>query len=69
VPIVCIDEVLEDFQIEVIDFMKMDIEGAELNALLGATASLPAGKIRAIAFESVTATLTRVLFSEIFGIY
>jgi FkbM family methyltransferase len=51
VPIVCIDEVVEEFQIDVIDFMKMDIEGAELDALLGATASLRAVKIRAIAFE------------------
>lgn len=51
VPIVCIDEVLEEFQIEVVDFMKMDIEGAELDALHGATSSLRAGKIRAIAFE------------------
>jgi FkbM family methyltransferase len=51
VPIVCIDDVVEEFQIEVIDFMKIDIEGAELDALHGATASLRAGKIRAIAFE------------------
>jgi hypothetical protein len=50
VPIVCVDKVIE-VQIEVIDFIKMDIEGAELDALHGATASLRAGKIRAIAFE------------------
>lgn len=51
VPVATLDEIIEQYCISVIDFMKMDIEGAELLALRGAGASLRAGKIRALSFE------------------
>jgi len=51
VTIKTLDEVIDAEQIEVIDFMKMDIEGHELFALRGAKRALAAGKIRALSFE------------------
>ena len=46
-----LDDIIEEHAIEVVDFMKMDIEGAELLALKGAAASFQARKIKAISFE------------------
>lgn len=46
-----LDEIIEAERIEVVDFMKMDIEGHELFALRGAKRALAAGKIRALSFE------------------
>lgn len=46
-----LDKVIESEKIEVVDFMKMDIEGHELFALRGAQRSLAAGKIHALSFE------------------
>lgn len=51
VPVVRLDDIIEEFQIEIVDFMKLDIEGAELDALLGADTALRSGTIRALSFE------------------
>ena len=51
VPVVRLDDVIEELQIETVDFLKMDIEGAEIDALHGAMVSLRAGTIRALSFE------------------
>jgi FkbM family methyltransferase len=51
VPVVRLDDIIEEFQIEIVDFIKLDIEGAELDALLGAAAALRSGTIRALSFE------------------
>ena len=51
VPVVRLDDIIEEFQIEIVDFLKLDIEGAELDALLGAAAALRSGAIRALSFE------------------
>lgn len=48
---VTVDQVIDEHGLEVVDFMKMDIEGHELHALRGASRSLRDGKIRALTFE------------------
>jgi FkbM family methyltransferase len=46
-----LDDIIEEHAIDTVDFMKMDIEGAELLALKGAQGSFRARKIKAISFE------------------
>lgn len=46
-----IDEFVEEKQIEIIDFLKIDTEGHELAILSGAQNTLAAGRIRFIQFE------------------
>jgi FkbM family methyltransferase len=48
---ITIDEVIEKYSIERVDFMKMDIEGHEFAALYGASQSLKNGAIKALSFE------------------
>lgn len=48
---IAIDDVVQEFNIERVDFMKMDIEGHEFNALKGAIKSLEGGVIKALSFE------------------
>jgi FkbM family methyltransferase len=51
VPVTTIDRVIASHSIEFIDFLKMDIEGHELDALKGAATSLSQNKIGALSFE------------------
>jgi FkbM family methyltransferase len=51
VPVVRLDDIIEEFQIEMVDFVKLDIEGAELDALFGAATALHSGTVRALSFE------------------
>lgn len=46
-----LDDVVREMQLEIIHFMKMDIEGHELFALRGAQQCLKRGQIRAFSFE------------------
>ncbi|MCM0593364.1 MAG: FkbM family methyltransferase [Gloeotrichia echinulata DEX184] len=46
-----LDQVIADYSIEFVDFLKMDIEGHEMEALLGASQALNDGKIGAMSFE------------------
>lgn len=48
---VTIDDVVEEYELDRIDFLKMDVEGHELSVLKGAMGSLQAGRIRALSFE------------------
>ena len=45
------DSFLTDAKIEYVDFLKLDMEGAEYDAIVGFEESLKSGKIRAIQFE------------------
>lgn len=51
VRVVTIDQVLDELEIETVDFMKLDIEGNELAALRGAGSSLASKRIKALSFE------------------
>lgn len=51
IEVVTIDDVIEERQIEFVDFMKMDLEGHELAALKGARRSMESGRIKALSFE------------------
>lgn len=48
---VSIDDVVEEYQLDRIDLLKMDVEGHELSVLEGAKRSLESGRIRALTFE------------------
>jgi FkbM family methyltransferase len=48
---VTIDETIERFGLDRVDFMKIDVEGHELEVLKGAMKSLSASRIRALSFE------------------
>jgi FkbM family methyltransferase len=45
------DSFLTDAKIDYVDFLKLDLEGAEYDAIVGFEESLKSGKIRAIQFE------------------
>jgi FkbM family methyltransferase len=51
VKVVTIDEVMAEYRIDVLDFLKLDLEGHELAALRGASESLETRRIKALAFE------------------
>jgi FkbM family methyltransferase len=51
VKVVTIDGVIADFGIDVVDFLKLDVEGHELAALHGAQESLVSRRIKALTFE------------------
>ena len=47
---ITIDEIVSEYNLEYIDFIKIDLEGHELEALKGAGKSLASGMIKALAF-------------------
>jgi FkbM family methyltransferase len=47
---ITIDEIVSEYNLEYIDFIKIDIEGHELEALKGAGKTLASGMIKALAF-------------------
>jgi FkbM family methyltransferase len=51
VPVITIDDLIEQRALKTVHFLKMDIEGHELFALKGAQRSLENGTIRALTFE------------------
>jgi FkbM family methyltransferase len=51
VPVRKLDDIIQENHLAAIDFMKLDVEGAELLALKGVEASLRCRKIKAISFE------------------
>ncbi len=51
VGVTTIDQVIEDYKLPYVDFVKIDIEGHELSAIRGAKNALAAGKIGAFLFE------------------
>jgi hypothetical protein len=51
VNVITIDDFITEYQIDVVDFMKLDIEGNELAALRGAQKAIESKRIRALTFE------------------
>lgn len=51
IPVVALDDIIREHGISRVDFVKLDIEGHEIEALKGAHASLERGIIRALSFE------------------
>jgi FkbM family methyltransferase len=65
VPVTTIDREVERWGIERIDLLKLDIEGAEFQALRGAAGSLGDGKVTTIAFEFGSANVySRTFFRD-----
>lgn len=62
-----IDSIVEEYQIDKVDFMKIDVEGAELDVLQGARRSLSRGIILCVSFEFGSANInSRIFFRDIF---
>jgi FkbM family methyltransferase len=69
VEVVRIDDFVRMRGIERIDFMKMDLEGGEHQALKGAAECLRSRRIRALSFEFGTSNVNaRVFFREIYDL-
>lgn len=69
VEVVRLDDVVQMRGIERIDFLKMDLEGAEYQALKGAAECLGSRRIRALSFEFGTSNVNaRVFFREIYDL-
>lgn len=65
VKVTTVDEELATRKIDRVDFMKIDVEGTELQVLRGAKAALDSGAIRALAFEFGSANIySRVFFRD-----
>jgi len=62
-----LDDFVTEHGIARIDFMKMDLEGAEFEALQGATECMRSGLLRALSFEfGVSNVNARVFFRDLF---
>lgn len=57
-----IDDIVDEYGLDRVDYMKMDIEGAELAALRGAEHSLRTHTIRALSFEFGSANINSCTF-------
>lgn len=65
VPVVTIDSIVVEHGVESIDLLKLDVEGAELDALRGAKGSLEDGTVRTVAFEFGSANIySRTFFRD-----
>lgn len=66
VQVVTLDQVIAAFDLDVVDFVKIDVEGHELAVLRGARQALQAGRIRALAFEFGSGNLnSRTFFHDL----
>lgn len=60
-----IDWIIEEYRVEKVDFMKLDVEGAELQALRGARRGLAEHIVRNLSFEFGSANVySRVFFRD-----
>jgi hypothetical protein len=67
VDVVRLDDLVKSQQINRIDFMKMDLEGAEFDALKGAANCMRTGMLQAFSFEfGISNVNSRVFFRDIF---
>lgn len=51
IEVVTVDETIDRFGIDIVDFMKLDVEGSELDVLLGSQKALRSKRIKAFTFE------------------
>lgn len=51
VPVETLDHIATKYELAIIDYLKLDLEGHELQALIGAKQLLDEGRIRALSFE------------------
>ncbi len=67
VPVIRLDDFVAQHSIRQIDFMKMDLEGGEFQALRGATECIKSGILRAFSFEfGISNVNSRVFFRDIY---
>jgi hypothetical protein len=67
VKVIRLDDFVEENGIDKIDFIKMDLEGAELEALHGATECMRTGLLQALSFEfGISDVNSRVFFRDFF---
>jgi FkbM family methyltransferase len=65
VKVTCIDKIIAEYSLDFVDFIKLDIEGHELEALKGAANAFADKKIGAFAFEFGTSnTNSRTFFRD-----
>jgi hypothetical protein len=70
VPVRKLDDIIQENDLPTIDFMKVDVEGAELLALQGAQDSLKQGKIKAISFEFGSGNInSRTFFRDFWDLF
>lgn len=64
--VVTIDDTMDELGIEIVDFMKVDVEGHEFSVLQGATRGLEAQRIRALTFEFGSGNInSRIFFHDL----
>jgi FkbM family methyltransferase len=69
VPVTTVDGELEAYGLDRVDFMKIDVEGAELRVLQGAQRALGRHAIRSFAFEFGSANIySRVFFRDLWDL-
>jgi FkbM family methyltransferase len=65
VKVTCIDKIIAEYSLDFVDFIKLDIEGHELEALKGASNAFANKKIGAFAFEfGASNTNSRTFFRD-----
>jgi FkbM family methyltransferase len=65
IPTIRLDDFVKERDLQRVDFLKMDLEGAELDALAGARESIESGLIRAVSFEfGVSNVNSRTFFRD-----
>ena len=70
VKVIRLDDFVKANHIDRIDFMKMDLEGAELEALNGAIECMRTGALRALSFEfGISDVNARVFFRDFFDLF
>jgi FkbM family methyltransferase len=70
VKVTCIDKIIEEYSLEFVDFIKLDIEGHELEALKGASKAFADKKVGAFAFEFGSSnTNSRTFFRDFWELF